>query len=65
MGIKRVSGVKLAAACNVSQNYLSKRLRGEFPFTLNDVEQIAEALELDYLTLVIPPSRRFDERRGA
>lgn len=65
MGIKRMSGVKLARACEFSQNYLSRRLRGDFPFTLNDMEVIAGALGLDYLELVIPPARRFDGRKGA
>lgn len=65
MGIRRVSGLWLAGTCDFSQNYLSKRLRDELPFTLNDVEEIADAMGLDYLTLVIPPSRRFDDKRGA
>lgn len=34
----------LAAATGVSRNYLSKRLRDEVPFTLNDVEALCKVL---------------------
>lgn len=37
----------LAQAAGVSRNYLSKRLRNEVPFTLNDVEAISRALKMD------------------
>lgn len=36
----------LALATGVSRTYLSKRLRDEMPFTLNDVEAISQALGL-------------------
>jgi transcriptional regulator with XRE-family HTH domain len=55
MGKKWVSGAKLAAATGLSQNYLSKRLRDELPFTLNDVERIAKALDIDATILVLAP----------
>lgn len=39
-----VTKTALAKACGVSRNYLSKRLRDEAPFTLNDVEVICQVL---------------------
>lgn len=36
----------LAQATGVSRNYLSKRLRNEVPFTLNDVEAISRVLRM-------------------
>lgn len=49
---KWMSGARLALAANMSQNYLAKRLRDELAFTLNDVERIAGALDLDCSVLV-------------
>lgn len=43
----RISGVSLAKRMGRSQNYIAKRLRDEAPFTLDDVEDIVEALEMD------------------
>jgi transcriptional regulator with XRE-family HTH domain len=39
-----VTKAALATATGLSRNYLSKRLRDEVPFTLNDVEVICEVL---------------------
>lgn len=47
MARKRVSGAQLSAKIEMSQSYLSKRLRDDFPFTLNDVEAICKALDED------------------
>ncbi|UUG70000.1 helix-turn-helix DNA binding domain protein [Arthrobacter phage Zucker] len=41
-----VTALALAKATGMSRNYLGKRLRDEAPFTLNDVEEISKALEL-------------------
>lgn len=49
---KWMSGARLALAANMSQNYLAKRLRDELAFTLNDVERIAGALDVDCSVLV-------------
>jgi transcriptional regulator with XRE-family HTH domain len=43
----RLSGVSLAQRMERSQNYVAKRLRDEMPFTLDDVEDIVDALELE------------------
>lgn len=43
----RISGKQLASRIGVSQNYTATRLRDEAPFTIDDVEAIAEAFELD------------------
>lgn len=56
MGKKRISQVKLAQQAKLSQNYLSKRLRDEFPFTLDDIENIAAALGLSFTELAVPPA---------
>lgn len=37
----------LAAATGVSRNYLSKRLRDEVAFTLNDVEALCRVLGIE------------------
>lgn len=50
-----MSGAKLAAKTGLSQNYLSKRLRNELPFTLNDIDRIAKALEIDATVLALAP----------
>lgn len=42
----RMSGATLAKLTGKSQNYIAKRLRDEAPFTLDDVEDIVEALEM-------------------
>lgn len=54
MARQRVSGAKLAEAAGMSQGYLSKRLRDQAPFTLNDVEAISKALGEDLLRLSPP-----------
>ncbi|HCF99576.1 MAG TPA: hypothetical protein DEV93_03430 [Chloroflexi bacterium] len=46
MARDRVTAQKLADACGLSRSYLSKRLRDEVPFTLNDVEAISQQLGL-------------------
>lgn len=63
MGKKRISQVKLAQKANLSQNYLSKRLRDEFPFTLTDIENIAAALGLSFAELAVPPSSENNSQR--
>ncbi|MFH5879799.1 helix-turn-helix domain-containing protein [Arthrobacter sp. NA-172] len=52
MARQRVSGAQLAFRAGVSQSYLSKRLRDDLPFTLNDIEAICKALDEDLETLV-------------
>ncbi|GAP53827.1 hypothetical protein AHiyo6_03920 [Arthrobacter sp. Hiyo6] len=42
-----VTASALAVATGVSRNYLSKRLRDEVPFTLNDVEAVSTALGIE------------------
>lgn len=44
MGRQRRSANALAAELGVSDMYLSRRLSGQVPFDLTDVERIAEAL---------------------
>lgn len=45
----RMSGAAVSLAAGLSQTYVSKRLRDEVPFTLNDVELLCKALGIDYV----------------
>jgi len=54
MGRQRISGIQLAAACGISQNYLAKRLRGDASLTFNDVEAIATALKIKPTAILAP-----------
>lgn len=47
MGRHRMSGMTLAGLTGMSQNYIAKRLRDEAPFTINDIENICNALGED------------------
>ncbi|SDK81218.1 helix-turn-helix transcriptional regulator [Arthrobacter sp. ok362] len=52
MARKRISGAQLASETSRSQSYISKRLRNEVAFTVNDIEEICDALGEDLLDLV-------------
>lgn len=43
---RRLNGAKLAAAIDRSEMYVSRRLRGETSFDLDDLEKIAEVLDV-------------------
>jgi transcriptional regulator with XRE-family HTH domain len=62
MGKRWLSGAKLAQATGLSQNYLSKRLRDELPFTLNDLDRIGRALGIDPSILALAPVLNGGER---
>lgn len=47
MAARRISGNWLASEAGMSQNYLATRLRDEKPFTLDDIERITRALDMD------------------
>ena len=49
---RRMSGVHLAQLIGRSQSYVSRRLTGETPFDLDDVERIADALEVEVVDLL-------------
>jgi transcriptional regulator with XRE-family HTH domain len=46
MGRKQVTGVALARKLGVSHAYVSRRLNGETPFDVGDLERIAGILEV-------------------
>jgi excisionase family DNA binding protein len=52
MSRRGVSGLELAKRIGISQNYIAKRLRHEAPFTFNDIENIATALQIPVGLLV-------------
>lgn len=52
MGRHWISGTQLAGRIGVSQTYLSKRLRNDAAFTLNDLSAICEALNEDVFQLI-------------
>ena len=54
---RRMSGVKLAQLINRSQVYVSRRLRGEVPFDIDDLALIAVVLGVSVSDL-LPPSTR-------
>ena len=47
LAAQRTSGKKLAETVGLSQNYIAKRLRDEAPFTIDDIELIVEALNIE------------------
>ena len=49
---RQISGVKLANMIGRSQVYVSRRLRGEVPFDVDDLALIAEALGMKMVDLV-------------
>lgn len=59
---RRVSGVQLAARIGCSQPYLSRRLNAEITFDVDDLQRIAEALEVEHPDLH-PGGRGRDARR--
>lgn len=61
MARRRISQVALAEHMGVSQNYVSKRLRDELPFTLNDVEVIARVLGLSFTELAAAAAQHLKE----
>lgn len=52
MARHRISAARLAPLIDVSQSYLSKRLRDEVSLTLNDLEAICSALGEDIQAMV-------------
>lgn len=67
MARQRINQVELAARMHVAQPWISRRLGGKTPITLEDVERLAEGLRLDVNDLLAPGSRqeRSDSRRAA
>jgi len=54
---RRLSATKLAKQLGWTQQYLSRRMVGEQPFDLDDLEQIAAALDVGIVDL-LPRDRR-------
>lgn len=51
LGRHRVSAVRLARTVGLSQPYLSRRLSGRMAFNLDDIETIADALDVPVMRL--------------
>jgi len=65
MSRQRISGAQLAERVARSQSYISKRLRDEAPFSVNDIEDICKALGEDLGKLVASAARAAGtSRRG-
>lgn len=62
MARQEMTGIELSRVTGLSNNYLARRLRGEFPFTLNDLEPVASALRVSPAELF---SRGMDASRRA
>jgi transcriptional regulator with XRE-family HTH domain len=58
LGRKRVTGRELARRLGVSQPWVSQRLTGHMDISLNDLQRIADALDLDFAELLPTPARR-------
>lgn len=57
--------MQLAKRIGKSQNYLSKRLRDEAPFTLDDLDLISNTLGIGVSTFIEQVERRIrEEGRG-
>jgi transcriptional regulator with XRE-family HTH domain len=68
MAKQRVSQMELAKDIGKSQNYLSKRLRDETPFDLNDLHLITGRLRMDMPALMRGAenaARKDGDSRGA
>lgn len=57
MARRRISGVKLAEQIGRTQPYFSRRLNGEIAFDLDDLERIADVLDIA-VTDLLPQSVR-------
>lgn len=57
MGRRRVTGARMARALGVSPAWVSYRLTGVQPIDLNDLEQIAEVLDVSVVDLLTPAAR--------
>lgn len=53
---RRLNGAKLAAAIDRSEMYVSRRLRGETAFDLDDLDRIARVLDVEVVDLLPRPS---------
>jgi DNA-binding Xre family transcriptional regulator len=58
MGRKRVTGRQLAQQLNVSHMWISYRLTETTPIQLDDLERIADALDVEVAELLPTPARR-------
>jgi len=56
MARQRLSQMQLAERCKRSQPWLSRRLAGEVPLTLDDLDVIAVALGVPAIRLLWPPA---------
>lgn len=52
MGRRRLTGRQLALAVDASQTWMATRLRGETEISLNDLERIAQALDVQVAALL-------------
>jgi transcriptional regulator with XRE-family HTH domain len=52
MARRQISGAQLATKVGKSQSYISKRLRADAQFSVNDIEDICRVLEVELLALL-------------
>lgn len=65
MGARRLSQSWLGRMLGKSQNGISRRLTGEQPLTLDEVEDIAQALNVPLERLILAPDPLAVKRRRA
>jgi transcriptional regulator with XRE-family HTH domain len=62
LGRKRVTGREVARRLKVSSPWISQRLTGHTEISLNDLERIAAALDVEVAELLPTPVRRSGQR---
>lgn len=65
MARQRINQVELAARMHVAQPWISRRLSGKTPITLDDIERLAEGLRLDVDELLAPGRQEGSDSRWA
>lgn len=54
---RRMSQAALARELGRTENFISRRLRGEVSFSVDDLDQVARALDVPLENLVAPPGQ--------
>ena len=62
MGRRRMSAVRLGAAIGRSQSYMSRRMTGEIPFDVDDLDAICAALDVPITRLIgVDATRQYSD----
>ena len=64
MARRRLSAVRLGVAIGRSQSYMSRRLTGEVPFDLDDLDAICATLDVPISALIGSPEPKSRQATG-